>query len=397
MKRLLLIVLVALGLVAAALVAPRLLDDPGHVMIDIGQWRVEMSLLALIGAVLLAWIVFSLVSLLLRLPARAVRRARELRSRRQLEKGFLALTEGDWQQAERLLHKSLRYRGSTAGYLAAARAAQGRGDRDARDRMLALADARFGRRHFVTGLARARLLIGEGRIEEAVPVLEASHLRKPRHTGVLRLLLESYQELGRWRDVRLLTPALYRAGVVDRRRADALAALAGSRELEAAPDVEQLEHCWKELGRKHHRQRDVVLAYARRSSELGRTTEAGHALVGYLKKELDDELLRAYADVGEGGRAERIAQLERWLEQQPGHGGLLLALGLLYLDDRQYDKARSCLEAAVRKQPGSEAYAALGRVLDHDGKLEAAAQCYRNALRLRSGRGAEPLPPPTAG
>jgi HemY protein len=97
------------------------------------------------------------------------------------------------------------------------------------------------------------------------------------------------------------------------------------------------------------------------------------------------------------GRAERIAHLERWLEEHPGHGGLLLALGLLYLDDRQYDKARSCLEEAVRKQPGSEGYAALGRVLDHAGKLEAAAQCYRNALRLRSGRGAEPLPPPTGG
>jgi len=396
-KRLLLIVLVAAGLVAAAFVAPRLLEDPGHVIIDIGQWRIEMSMLALVGAVLLAWIAFSLVSLLLRLPSRAIRRARELRSRRQLENGFLALTEGDWQQAERSLQKSLRYRGSTVGYLAAARAAQGRGDRDSRDRMLALADTRFGRRHFVTGLARARLLIGEGRIEEAVPVLEALHLRKPRHTGVLRLLMESYQDLGRWRDIRLLTPSLRRAGVVDQKRAEDLAALAGSRELEACPDADGLERCWKELGRKYQRRRDVVLAYARRSSELGATGQAGRVLAGYLRRELDDELLRAYADVGEDGRAERIAHLERWLEEQPGHGGLLLSLGLLYLDDRQYDKARSCLEEAVRKQPGSEGYAALGRVLDHAGKLEAAAQCYRNALRLRSGRGAEPLPPPTAG
>lgn len=395
MKRLLLIFLVAVSLVAAAFIAPHLIEDPGHVVIDVGQWRIEMSLLALTGAVLLAWIVFSLTSLLLRLPARAVRRARELRSRRQLENGFLALTEGDWQQAERSLTKSLRYRGSTAGYLAAARAAQGQGDHGQRDRMLALADARFGRRHFVTGLARARLLIGEGRMEEAVPVLEDLHLRKPKHTGVLRLLMESYQELGRWRDVRLLTPSLRRAGVVDQDRAQHLAALAGSRELEAAADVVQLERCWKELGRKHHSDRNVVLAYARRSTDLGRTGEAGRALVACLRHEPDDELLRAYAEVGEDGRADRISHLERWLEERPGHGGVLLALGLLYLDDRQYDKARSCLEAAVRKQAGSEGYAALGRVLDHAGNLEAAAQCYRNALRLKSGRGAEPLPPPS--
>ncbi len=395
MKRLLLIMLVAVGLVAAAFIAPRLVEDPGYVMIDIGQWRIEMSLLALAGGVLLAWIVFSLVSSLLRLPGRVIRRARELRSRRQLEKGFLALTEGDWQQAERSLQKSLRYRGSTAGYLAAASAAQGQGDRDERDRMLALADSRFGRRHFVTGLARARLLIGEGRIEEAVPVLEDLHLRKRKHTGVLRLLLESYQELGHWRDVRLLTPSLRRAGVIDRDRAEDLAALAGCREMESSPDTDQLDRCWKELGRPLHKRRDVVLAYARRCNEMGRAGASGRALSRYLNQELDDELLRAYADVGEEGRAERISKLEQWLADQPEHAGLLLPLGLLYLDDRQYEKARSCLEQAVRKQPGSEGYAALGRVLDHAGSLEAAAQCYRNALRLKSGRGAEPLPPPT--
>ncbi|QOC23654.1 tetratricopeptide repeat protein [Wenzhouxiangella sp. AB-CW3] len=394
MKRLLLIVLVVVGLVAAALLAPILLEDPGHVVIDIGQWRVEMSLLVLVGGMLLAWMAFSLLSLLLRLPTRAVRRAREVRSRRHLENGFLALTEGDWNRAERSLQKALKHQRSTAGYLAAARAAQGQGDRRGRDRMLALADTRFGRRHFVTDLARARLLIGEGRVEEAVPVLESLHLRKPRHTGVLRLLLECYQDLGRWRDMRLLSPALRRAGVVDRERGAELAAVAGGRELESAPDVEQLDQCWKELGRKLREHRGIVLAYARRCAELDHAGQAGRALSNYLRHSLDDELLRAYADVGEAGRAERIARLEDWQKLDPDHAGLLLALGLLYLDDRQYDKAKACLEQSVRRQPGSEAYAALGRVLDHAGNLEAAAQCYRNALRLKTGRGAEPLPPP---
>ncbi|MFW5927242.1 MAG: heme biosynthesis HemY N-terminal domain-containing protein [Wenzhouxiangella sp.] len=395
MKRLLLIVLVAAGLVAAALIAPVLLDDPGHVRIDIGRWRIEMSVLVMVAAVLAVWIGLSLLSGVLRLPGRMVRRSREQRSRRQLEQGFLALTEGDWHRAQRLLDRSLRHRKSTAGYLAAARAAQGQGDDRERDRLLRLADSRFGRRHFVTGLARARLLIGEGRLAEAVPVLEALHLRRPRHTGVLRLLLESYQDLDRWRDLRLLTPALRRAGVVDRDRAEELAALAAARELEAGSDIDSLERSWKELGRKLRRHRRVILAYARRSVDLGRPALAGKVLEQELGRELDDEFLRLYADCGDEQRPARISQCEKWLEQHPDHPGLQLALGLLYLDDRQYEKARECLEYAVRRQPGSEAYSALGRVLDRAGNLEAAAQCYRNALRLKSGRGAEPLPPPT--
>lgn len=394
MRRLLLIVLVAVALVAAALVAPFLAEDPGHVQLDIGPWRIEMSVLALAGAVLLVWLGLSLLVGLARLPGRVIRRARESRSRHQLEKGFLALTEGDWATAETALQKSLKYRESTAGYLAAARAAQGRGEGERRDRWLARADRRFGRRHFVTGLARARLLSAEGRREEAVSVLERLHLRKPRHTGVLRLLLEGYQDLERWRDLRLLTPALRRAGVVDRQRAAELAALAAVRELEDAPDIDQLEASWKELPRKMRQRRDLVAAYARRAADLGRIARASSLLERHLAASPDDELLLLYASADEGERAHRIRQCEKWLESHPDHIGLQQTLGLLYLDDRQYDRAQACLERVVRERPSSRAYAALGRVLDRAGKLEAAAQCYRNALRLRDGRGTEPLPAP---
>lgn len=395
MKRLLLIVLVLAAVVAAALIAPRLLDDPGLVAIDVGQWRLEMSVLTLVGLVLVTWIALSVVIGVLRLPGKALRRIRENRARRQMENGLLALTEGDWQRAERELSRSLEYRRSTIGLLAAARAAQGSADSSRRDRWLQLADSRFGRRHFVTGLARARLLIGEGQVDDAVPVLEELHLRKPRHAGVLRLLLQAYQDLGRWEALRMLTPALYKAGIVDRQRSDEVAVLAASREIESSPDVEALQSSWRSLGRKQRRNRDLVLAFARRATELERPDLAGPRLKRLLNHQLDREALRLYADVDADDRPARIADCERWLREQPDHGGLFLATGLMYLDDRQYDKAREFLEKAVADQPDSEAYAALGRILDRSGSLEAAAQCYRNALRLKQGRGATPLPPPT--
>ncbi|MFP4209286.1 MAG: heme biosynthesis HemY N-terminal domain-containing protein [Wenzhouxiangella sp.] len=394
MKKLALIVACLVALALAALLAPALLDNPGRVVIDLGAWRLEMSVLVLAGLVLALWIGLSLIIALFRLPGRAVRRARAARSRRQLENGFLALAEGDWRQAERHLQRALDHRPSTAGYLAAARAAEGQADAAGRDRWLALADGRFGRRHFATGLARARMLVAEGRASDAIPVLERLHLRKPGHQGVLRLLLQAYQDAGRWRDLRLLTPALFKADIVDARRRDELAVHAGVRELEQTEHVAALESAWRALPRRQRSERDLVLAYARRAAELGRAGLAGAQLKRLLDTDLDSEALRVYALVEGGDRPGRIRDCRRWLQDHPDHPGLHLALGMMLLDERDYDEARGHLEKSLARQPDAEAYALLGRILDRSGRLEAAAQCYRNALRIKSGRSARTLPPP---
>lgn len=397
MKKLLLIVASLLVIVLAAILAPVLLDDPGHVRVDIGTWRLEMSVLVLLGLVFAFWVALNLVIGLVRWPGKALRRARSTRAQRQLEHGLLALAEGDWVQAEKHLDRALSHHGSPAAYLAAARAAQGQAELERRDAWLKLADGRFGRRHRVAGLTRARMLLSEGLADEAVPILESLHLRKQRHAGILRLLLQAYQDAGRWRDLRLLTPALRKAGIVDRARAEELAALAAVRELGAAVEIEQLEAAWRALPARLKCSRDVVIAHARRAVDLGRPGLAGASLRTLLEDEPDDEALKLYTFADEGARRGRIADCQRWLERHPDHHGLHLALGMLYLADRADEPAREHLEKALALRPESEAYSLLGRLFDRGGQLEAATQCYRNALRLKSGRGFEPLPPPGRG
>lgn len=394
--RLAVIAIAALAaLVVGALVAPTLSEDPGYVLIEFAGWRLQMSFLVLAGAVLAIWLLTSLIVALLRMPGRTVRRLRETRYRRALDRGLIALSEGDWSRAERSLALSMQGpHAQTAGLLAAARAAQGQADPDRRDFYLEQADSAFGRRHFATALVRARLLIGDDQVDAAIELLEQLHLKKPRHEGVLKLLLQAYQQRDRWREVRLLVPSLRRARILGAQRAEELIALAAARELESAEDVERLQALYQSLDRKHRVNREVLAAYARRALELDRPELVEAQVRKALESDLDAGLLGLYSEADSSDIGQRIQRCEKWLGREPDNPALHLALGRLYLAQREDEKAREHLQIAVQHSGDPAAYAALGQVLDRAGQIESAAQCYRNALRLEQGRAPEPLPRP---
>jgi len=383
------------AIVTGALVGPALMENPGYVLIEIGGWRVQMSFMVLAGTVIGVWFLISLLVGLLRAPGRALRRFRAARERRDLDRGLLALSEGDWVRAERSLARAMKGSGATtSGYLAAARAAQGQAAPERRDQYLALADRRFGQRHFATALARARLLVGEGEPGAAIELLEQLHIKRPRHEGVLKLLLQSYQACDRWHDVRLLVPAIRKAGIVSTERAEELSSLAAARELESARDVGELSSVHQTMQRALKQRPETVAAFASRALELDRPELAENDLRRAIEATFDARLLDLYSRTDTGDRATRIRKCEQWLVDNPESADIHLALGRMYLDDRDDQKAREHLQIAVRKSPNPAAYAALGQVLDRAGLMESATQCYRNALRLEQGRAPDPLPLP---
>lgn len=390
----LLLIALALAVIGGAWLAPRLMSDPGYVLVEVAGWRLQMSLLVLVGAVLLSWIALAVAVALFKAPGRAVRKLRDARDRRNLDRGLMALTEGRWADAEKALTRSLAHRNSTAGYLAAARAAQGQAADDRRDQYLDQADRRFGQKHFITTLTRARLLLADGDAEAAIAPLEELHLKKPKHEGVLRLLLQAYQQAERWHELRLLVPAMRKAGLVDAERASGLVELAAARELAAAVDVAALQATWRALKGALKLRPEVTGAFAQRALELDRAELAEPELRRALDAGLDEDLLALYAQADEKDRAQRIKQCRTWLARDPESAALHLALGRLYLDHREDEQAREHLERAARSRPDAQTYAALARLFDRSGQLEAATRCYRNALRLEQGRAPEPLPPP---
>jgi HemY protein len=393
MKRTILLLTVLALLLLAAALAPVFKSDPGLVQVHFLGYTIESSVLVLLGALLLLWALVQLAFWLYRLPAQTAARVSEKRAMAQLEKGLLALTEGDWKSAEKALSKSASAPGkNTARYLAAAQAADGQDADDRREFYLEQADTGGGRKKFLVELTRARLLMENGRRAEALPVLEELRQRRKNHPQVLGMLARCYRELSMWDELQALLPSLRRLEVLSEDEITAWQIEIARERVTGAEDVGALQAVWKQLLKSTKQEPRVIEVFAERAGELERADLAEPVLRASLKKEWNQSLVLRYGDPGADDAAGRLKQCEKWLKSHPEDPALHMALGRLCAGQELWGKARHHLIESLELQPTAAGYDALGQLLERQGETEQALICFRNALRMSQGRPPEPLP-----
>lgn len=393
MKRgFLLLLILALLLLAGAL-APMFKTDPGHVLINFGDWTIETSVLVLASAFLVLWFAVQVAVWLWRMPVETARKMREQRAFKQLEKGLLALTEGDWSAAEKALEKSASTQGkTTAQYLAAAQAADSQDAHERREYYLEQADSGGSKKRFLVELTRARMLLANGNRADALPILQDLHNRRRKHPQVLELLSRCYRELGKWDELQSMLPALRKAGVLDDDQAQDLQEEVAVNRLRSASNTEDLQAAWKKIPRAMRHHAGVVDAFALGAARLERADLAEPVITASLKSEWNPALVLRYGDPAADDRSKRLKQCEKWLKQHPDDAGLHLALGRLCAAESLWGKAREHMVKSLELEPSSLGYDAFGQLLERQGELEPAMACFRNALRMNQGQPPEPLP-----
>jgi HemY protein len=388
----LILIAVVLALLAAA-IAPVFKSDPGMVQIHFRGWTVETSVLILVLAVLALWLLVWVLVRLWKVPAESARRIREQRSLAQLEKGLLALTEGDWSTAERALEKSASSHGrTTARYLAAAEAADGQDAGDRAEWYLEQADTRNRKQKFLVDLTRARILTQNGHYSEAKDVLEVLLKRRRRHPQVLEMLARCYRELEEWEALLKLLPTMQKASVIDDQEAAELRHIAAIGELRRCRDKDGLQASWRALPKLMKKAPEVIKAYADQVVQYGAPELAEEVIRVSLKREWNPLLLIPYGEPGADDTSKRLRQCEKWLEAHPEDALLHLTLGRLCARDELWGKARHHMIRSLEIEPTVAGYDSLGQLLERKGELEIAMACFRNALRMNQGK--EPLPLP---
>lgn len=393
MRRLLLMVVVLVGSVAAALWFDR---QNGFVLIRLGELTVQASLFIAVLGLAVAWAAVTLVLWIIRGISRTPSGLKErwdnrqlVRSREHLVDALIELAEGRYSDARRHLSGTAeKSELPLFSHLLSAVAAQREDDWQARDEALALADQAEPRARVAVGLLQAQLQAEVRQWEEAIATLGWLREQAPRNHRVLTLYAQALEAVGDDKGLANLLPELRREKALPEERIVRIEAHAFEQALlDLGPDAtaRDLEAVWKRLPR--NRQADSLLRarYLRALMAAGCPAHALQLLKRWLKARWDAVLVDVFGEIVSDPPHQAYEQAQQWLNERPEDADLLFAAARQAMHCELWGQARSYLEAAAARSDRSDINQALAELYEQLGESDQARLAYRSALDHQRG------------
>ncbi|WP_411726332.1 heme biosynthesis HemY N-terminal domain-containing protein [Methyloglobulus sp.] len=370
-------------------------ENPGYVLIGIGSWSMETSLIVFLVSLIVGFYVFYLffrwLGWLLRLPWQVKNRSRNIkfnRSQEALIAGLVGSAEGNWEQAEKVLIKHASHSGAPLiHYLTAAKAAQSRGAYDKRDEYLKKAASHAPGSDVAIGLTQAELHFSANQFEQALETLTKLHSIDSTHASVLKLLHQTYQHLGDWQGLRKLLPSLNKNKIlmetdIKKLEIEAFGGLLKQAIKQGSTDEMRL--LWTEIPNHIKKNPDVAAVYFAAMINAGLGTEIENELVETLTINWDETLLLLFGSLQSNDVFKQLEVAESLLPHHKEDGVLLTILGKLSYKCQDYAKAEDYLSKSIAIDPNVQAYRLLGDLYAVQGEEYKANRSYKQGLELAS-------------
>jgi len=370
-------------------------ETPGYVLIGIGHWSLETSLVVFTVSLIMGffafYVFFRFLGWLLRLPGHVKNRGKNInfnRSQEALIAGLVDSAEGNWEKAEKVLIKHASHSGAPLiHYLTAARAAQSRGAYDKRDEYLKKAADQAPGSDVAIGLTQAELHLSEKQFEQALETLTRLHSIDPTHASVLKLLHQAYQQAGDWEGVRKLIPSLNNNKVLMEAEIKLLETEAFSKLLKQAAgqgSVSDIEALWAQIPDYIRNMKGVSAIYFAAMIEAGAGAKVEGGLARALSTTWDQTLVVLFGNVQSIDVARQLETAEQWLPMHPRDAVFLTVLGKLSIKCGDNQKATTYLSKSLSIEPTVPAYQLFGDLLFAQGDKDRASECYKQGLELAS-------------
>jgi HemY protein len=370
----------ALALVGAV-VAQAMLQDPGEVLVRFrgNDYRTTVigALLLVLGALLVLWLLWTALTL----PFRGWRALRQRQARARLGDGLVALQQGHWTRAEKLLAQAAEHDDGAAARIAAAQAADARGDAAAAQAHLDALEARHATTRAVAVAERA---LAQERPVDALAALD-DPAAQPLPPRGLWLRARAAAASGRSYEAYGMLGALRQQQALPAAELDAAQARWSAAALHEAADANALADRWDALPKPLQSEPAVVAAYATRAAALRWDEAAARSLEQALDARWDDGLAELYGALPIGRFDLRRQQLERWLHDRPANPSVLLALARVLRAQGQWPQAEPMLYRALAQGGGAATWEELGHGYAAIGDDARARLAYANALRVARG------------
>jgi len=367
----------------------------GYVIIGIGQWSVETTLLltsvVLVLSFVLLYFAVRLIITAVRLPKILKKRGHEQRSRRSQEallSGLIESAEGNWEKAEKQLIRHAANSGvPLINYLTAARAAHSRGALEQRDEYLKMAQESMPEAELAIGLTKAELQLSNKQFEEALESLTQLDKIAPSHAAVLKLRHQALSRAEDWEGLSRLIPNLHANKVMLEAEIKLLETETYSaliKQKAETRDAIALRNLWQEVPEHIRKSTGIQQLYYAAMIEAGAEIEVEPLVRLALTKEWSETLLVLYGCIHMPDTEQQLGTAEGWSTAHPNDAILLRVLGKLSLRANRLEKAKSYLKSSLAAEPSVEAFQLMGDVLMKQKDPLNACQYFRNGLLFAS-------------
>ena len=309
-------------------------------------------------------------------------------------KGLVALSEGNWWQAQRLLSQAAPSAAQPLiNYLGAAKAAHEQGNTEHTNNYFAKARLAAPQAEVSIALQEAEVETDRGNNEKAFTILKRLHSLAPKHTGILRDLAQLHQSQQDWDGLIALLPKLRKNKVLADEEiakieancyAQMLKKVGQQLPVESSQEarVKTLTKGWKALPNSLNQTSSMMATYAQVLIEAGTPDEAEKFLRNQIKRSWDTDLIDLYGTIKTTESIRPYNQVLHWLKKQPKHAALELCAARLAMINEKWQEAVTHFEASIAQQPSAQAYRELSKLLESLGQHDKALEMSQLAMSL---------------